>query len=92
MAILSFHAGLPQVVGSPATLNEFAAAERDYDQAQRLLEGQPNVQAHYGILVNRAALRIRQAQQVAGVFSLPWLRRVERLSEARKHLEKASKS
>src|SRR5207248_4479328 len=58
-------------------LNDFAAAEQDYDRAQALLAKQPNPQARYGILVNRAALRVRQAQPVAGVFSLAWLRRAE---------------
>ena len=53
-------------------LDDFPAAEKDYDQALYLLTLKPDEQAHYGILLNRGVLRLRQAQLVEGWFPLPW--------------------
>ena len=43
-------------------LNQFPAAERDFDRARQLLQKQPDAQAEYGILVNWGNICVRQAQ------------------------------
>lgn len=51
-------------------LDDFTAAENDFDRASELLQKQPDAQAHYGILVNRGNICMRQAQTVERALPL----------------------
>jgi tetratricopeptide (TPR) repeat protein len=53
-------------------LNDFDAADQDYRHALALLALKPDRQAEYGILVNQAELRLKQARRAETLVPIPW--------------------